>query len=210
MKRLFPFFLAFSMATPAISGPFETALDFLAAGQSSKAVAQFQLAAGTGHGEAQFNLAVMLAKGDGILQNDQDALFWAWRARMSGVKRAVTLVDYLYTRLPVDGSVITGTSLELTYSDLFQNGNADAALAMGRIHNEIYPERNVEMAYKWFTIAAALDVKYAKAFREAVAYELDAVQRSSMQRQAKATLKLWCLDNAESSALCGVLHASAN
>lgn len=209
MKRLFPLLAAFVFATPAMSGPFETALDHLAQGHSSKAVAQFQLAAGTGHAEAQFNLAVMLAKGDGILQDDQDALFWAWRARMSGVKRAVTLVDYLNTRLPADSALITGTSLELAYSDLFQNGNAKAALAIGRVHNEIYSERNVEMAYKWFTIAAALDVKFANAFREAVSYELNAVQRSSVQTQAKSTLTLWCLENAGSNDLCSVLHANA-
>lgn len=32
------------------------------------------------HALAQLNIATMTAKGDGIIQSDKDALFWAWRA----------------------------------------------------------------------------------------------------------------------------------
>lgn len=210
MKVFTPFLLAAILGTSALAGSFENALDFLSEGKSSKAVAEFQTAANAGHGEAQFNLAVMMAKGDGTLQDDQQALYWAWRSRMAGVKRAVTLVEYLNTRLPGDVNTKVATDLELTYINLFEDGNAKSALAVGRIHNEIYPERNIEMAYKWFTIAAALNVKYAKAFREAVSLELDAVQRASAQTQAKATLKLWCTDQSDDRELCVVLQTSTD
>ena len=207
MKSLLPLVLSCVLSSPVIAGPFETALDLLSQGQSSKAVAQFQTAANMGHGEAQFNLSVMFAKGDGVLQDDQAALLWAWRARFSGIKRSVTLVDYLNTRLPTDMNDTIGAKLELAYSELFFQADPKAALAMGRIHNEVYPERNIEMAYKWFTIAAALDVKYAKAFREAVAFELDTTQRSNVQTQARATLGLWCETHSEQHEICTVLQA---
>ena len=74
MKSLLPLVLSCVLSSPVIAGPFETALDLLSQGQSPKAVAQFQTAANMGHGEAQFNLSVMFAKGDGVLQDDQAAL----------------------------------------------------------------------------------------------------------------------------------------
>ncbi len=50
------------------------------------------------HALAQLNIATMTAKGDGIIQSDKDALFWAWRARLAGTNQAIPIIQYLTSR----------------------------------------------------------------------------------------------------------------
>src|SRR6056297_1647040 len=97
---VFIVFLAGSSATQAGQRTdFDVALGFARDGESAAAAALFQDLARAGDRAAQMNLAVMLARGQGIPQDDKGAAYWAWRARLAGELRAAALSDHLLTKL---------------------------------------------------------------------------------------------------------------
>lgn len=154
------------------------------------------------HALAQLNIATMTAKGDGIIQSDKDALFWAWRARLAGANQAIPTIQYLTSRTTPEDQQIVAQELRFTYSDQFDQGDKRAAFKLGRTLNEIYVPRDVHGAYVWFTIAAALNIKYAKALRETISTELDVPARTKAQNDARIYLTQWCLRQTKKPNVC--------
>lgn len=156
-----------------------------------------------GHGAAQLNLAILTAKGDGIIQNNRVALYWEWRARLSGETQAIQVIECLTAQtLPQDHESVA-YKLRFTYSDQFERGNLSAAFRLGRVYNELYEPADIDNAFVWFSIASALDIKYAKAFRETVGRDLTIEQRTKLQVDAQAMTTQWCIRQAdEAPKLC--------
>jgi hypothetical protein len=113
----------------------------------------------------------------------------------------------LITRTTPEDQTAVAQDLRFTYGDQFDQGDVHAALKMGRTLNEVYHPRDVHGAYVWFTIAAALDVKYAKALRETISKELDVPARAIAQDEATMRLSQWCLRQTEKPMVCGNIFA---
>ena len=150
-----------------------------------------------GHGAAQLNLAILTAKGDGIIQNNRDALYWAWRARLSGETQAISVVDYLTAQTLPQEHESVAYELRFTYSDQFEQGTLGAAFRLGRVYNELYTPADIDQAFIWFSIASAFDIKFAKAFRETVGRDLTIEQRNKLQADAQAMTTQWCIRQAD-------------
>ena len=194
-------------AATVAAGQFDTAVDVYKSGDLSRAYGLFHRLAERENGLAQLNVATMTAKGDGIIQNDKDALFWAWRARFAGASQAIPTLRYLITRTTPEDQTAVAQDLRFTYGDQFDQGDVRAALKMGCTLNKVYHPRDVHGAYVWFTIAAALDVTYAKALRETISKELDVPARAIAQDEATMRLSQWCLRQTEKPMVCGNIFA---
>lgn len=161
------------------------------------------------HAQAQLNIATLTARGDGIIQSDKDALYWAWRARLAGAAEAIPTIQYLTSRTTPDDQSAVAQQLRFAYMDQFEKGDVRAAFKLGRTLNEVYAPRDIQAAYVWFAIAAALDVPYAKALRETMSVELDTVTRAKSQDEATLRLTRWCLRQDEKPMVCNNLITSA-
>ena len=195
-------FISLTAPIQAYADTFSDAVAAFKDGHFSTAYDLFYGLAQKEHALAQLNIATMTAKGDGIIQSDKDALFWAWRARVAGTNQAIPTIQYLTSRTTPEDQQVVAQELRFTYSDQFDQGDKRAAFKLGRTLNEIYVPRDVQGAYVWFTIAAALNIKYAKALRETISAELDVPARTKAQNDARIYLTQWCLRQTNKPNVC--------
>mgnify|MGYP000362232622 CR=1 FL=1 len=176
----------------AQSGAFSEAVQAARSGQAAQAVQMFRHLANDRNGAAQFNLAVMYARGQGVPQSDELALYWGWRARFSGVDKADVLTGYLSRG--ATQNLLEKVQRRL-HDDLIKSvneGHRDAMLSLGRVYLELTDPSDPEQALVWFTIAAALQEPNAHTWRDVVARELDRETRLSAQERAASLYQQWC------------------
>lgn len=171
---------------------FDVALGFARDGKAAAAAALFENLAKTGDGAAQMNLAVMLARGQGIPQDDQRAAYWAWRARLGGELRAAALSDHLLTKLTKAARAALVERLSGDLKEIAMQGDIQALMALGRVDTEIRTPARPQQAALWFTLAAAFELRHAPALRDITMRNLEPAQRLSVQETARTEFARWC------------------
>lgn len=182
--------------------PFDAALTAARDGRPDLAAALFADLARAGDGAAQMNLAVLMARGDGLPQDRAGALYWAWRARLSGRPEAAPLIDLLSRTgagiAPGAGPAAAVSARDLAarlvadLGSLAASGRPDAFLALGRVQAEVQePPRPVE-ALAWYMLAAAHGVPHAALLRDAVALEIAPADRLAAESLARDLFAEWC------------------
>lgn len=185
---------ALSLALPvaADTSDFATAMAALEAGQPARAVTIFFELAQAGDLAAQLNLAVLTAQGSGVPQNDPDAAYWAWRARLSGLPAAVAPSDVLLARLAPDAVSALSERLAQDFEALAEDGQDWAFLALARLDLQLAPEPDPARAYGWATLAAALSVPGAMPLRDALGRDIGPDLRIAAQAEATARFAALC------------------
>ncbi|MBR9649646.1 tetratricopeptide repeat protein [Thalassovita aquimarina] len=179
-------------AQPAQPNAFAEAVQAAREGQAAQAVRMFRTLAQDRNGEAQYNLAVLYARGTGVPQSAEMALYWAWRARFSGVKKAKMLTSYLMRGATPDLMKKVQKRLSEDLIQSINDGHKEAMLALGRVYLELTDPADPELALVWFTIAAALQQPHASTWRDVVARKLDQEQRLTAQERAANLYQQWC------------------
>jgi hypothetical protein len=176
-----------------VPGPdFAQAMAAVDAGDPARAVAIFAGLADAGDPAAQLNLAVLTARGQGIVQHDADAAYWAWRARLAGLAAAVAVSDLLTDRLAPEQVADLAARLAADLTRLADAGAAWAFLALARVELGLSDPPDAARAYTWAALAAALDVPGAAGLRDALSGDLDAAARISAQTEAAQAFGRWC------------------
>jgi|GEM_PF-1114681 TPR repeat protein len=163
-------------------------------GQAGAAVAIFADLAQAGHRAAQVNLAVMLARGQGVPQDDQAAAYWAWRARLAGEMRAMEVSDLLLGRLTEAARARLADRLIADLSARAKEGVPGQFAAIGRVEAQLRAPSRMEAAALWFTLGAALEEPGALALREVAMADLEPKARLAVQERAGAEFVKWCAD----------------
>lgn len=200
-----PIILSLALAVGAFPGAagqepkFDEALILARTGSTADALSMFSRLAERGHAPAQINLAVLLARGQGIPQDDQRAAYWAWRAWLSGEPRAAKLSSYLLTRLPEKAQKTLADTLDKDLQARAAKGDTEAFLALGRLEQELREPARPAEAMVWLSLAAALDVRHAVSLRELAARGLQPEERIKAQEKARAAFEAWCASRPEDS-----------
>jgi uncharacterized protein len=203
MKRLvLAFAVAVGLPAVAASDPLAAALDAVRAGRLAEAAVIYRDLAQAGDGRAQFNLGLLFLTGRGVPQSHAEALYWAWRARLSGLREAPALL----TRMePLATEELRATLAARIVADLTSRidaGEGRAMLEMAGVMIELLPEPDVETAFVWQSLAAALDVTGAAEARDATGAALDPEARLAAEARAVALLAELCGKGLHGSALC--------
>jgi TPR repeat protein len=187
---LFPFALA--APVPGWADGFNAALRASAEGRHGEAAAAFYKLAHQGDGEAAYNLALLFATGRGVPQNDREALYWVWRARLADIPAAPALLARLW---PSAGPALRkeiAERLEAYLHPLAQSGDGAAMLQLAAVMTVVRTKPDPVAAHGWQSIAAALDVPGALAARDATLMSLPKANRAKAQDQALAGFADWC------------------
>jgi TPR repeat protein len=97
MRRiLFAVFLVVACATGAAADSFEDAVSALQRGDSTLAARRFRPLAEQGDPQAQIRLGWMFEKGQGVQQNDQEAVKWYRKAAGQGNAEVQALLGEMY------------------------------------------------------------------------------------------------------------------
>ena len=84
------------LAGSAVAGDFEDGIQFYGSKNYGKAVQSFKKAADQENAMAQYNLGLMYAKGEGLMQDYPQALFWLRKAAERGVALAYFNLGVMY------------------------------------------------------------------------------------------------------------------
>jgi len=137
-----------------------------------------------GDAEAQLQLGMRYAMGDGVIQNDKEAAKWFERAAKQGLAEA----QYQFGLV-----LLQGRGVVQDYRAAFhwiekpaQRGYAKAQFSLGELYRygTGIPVDKAR-AYLWFNLAAAQGVEAAAQARDSLVWQLKPEQIAAMQEEAR-------------------------
>lgn len=182
-----------------------SAIETLRAGRAPEAAQMLLDLARTGEAEAQFNLGLLYAEGIGVPQNDREALYWGWRARLAGVPAARALIDKLAEKATPALREELVTRIEADLDPRIQSGDGRAMLERSVLRLDLLPKPDLTGGYVWQALSAALATPNAAAARDATLARIDAKDRLAAQDAALQTLRDLCAGGMAGHALCATL-----
>lgn len=166
--------------------PFQSAVQAVQAKDFASATALFQTLAEADDYDAQFNLAILLRAGQGRPQNFVQALEWSLLAQLGGVERAIKLSADLSELVTTDAQAGVFERIDQRLRGRLDRGDPSAIMQYIEFNSAILPEPDMQTAYVWSLIAAALGLDNAAAKRDALMAELDADIILTLQDDAHA------------------------
>ena len=140
--------------------------------------------AAQGDAEAQLQLGMRYAEGDGVVQNDKEAVRWFALAAKQGLAEA----EYQYGL-----ALLQGRGVVQDYKAAFnwiekpaQRGYAKAQYSLGELHRYgTGTPIDKARAYLWFNLAAAQGMEAAAKARDSLVWQLKPEQIAAMQAEAR-------------------------
>lgn len=173
---------------------FTEALNAASQGDHGRAAVLFHDLAQHGDGEAAYNLAVLFASGNGVPQNTELALYWAWRARLEQVDLAKDLINRLHPKATQDSQASIAAKLVAALTPNAAAGDGAAMLQVAAVLAHVQPEPDLTGAYGWQSLAAMLDVPGAVSARDATYARIAETDRAGAQQTALQQATSWCAE----------------
>jgi hypothetical protein len=137
-----------------------------------------------GDAEAQLQLAMRYAEGDGVIQNDTKAVHWFALAAQQGLPEA----QYRYGL-----ALLKGRGVVQDYRAAFswiekpaKRGYAKAQYSLGELYRYgTGTATDKARAYLWFNLAAAQGIEAAAKARDSLVWQLKPEQIAAMQEEAR-------------------------
>ena len=226
MMRLSPLALLLLAAAPALAAPdmaapvppsplpvaaaaaaptLASAMADLRAGRAPEAAQTLLTLARAGGAEAQFNLALLYAEGIGVPQNDRESLYWAWRARLAGIPAAQALITKMEPTATPDLRTEIATRITADLEPRIAGGEGRAMLERSVLLLDLLAEPDLQGAYVWQALSAALGTPNAGPARDATLARIDPKDRLAAQDAAIAMLRDLCMGGMQTHALCATL-----
>jgi hypothetical protein len=194
-----------TLATQVMGQDLASALTELRAGRAPEGANILLALARAGEAEAQFNLALLYSQGLGVPQNTREALYWAWRARLSGIAPANALIQRLAEAATPDLRTELVTRISADLEPRIVAGDGRAMLEQSVLLQDLLPKPDLAAAYAWQALSAALGTPAAAAARDATLMQIPAKDRLAAQDAAVAKLRDLCKGGMQGTALCATL-----
>ena len=169
---------------PAAAQTFDAAVEAYERGDYATALAGFQNYAEQGYATAQFNLGVMYANGEGVPEDDAEAVRWYRLAAEQGYALAQSNLGLMYA----NGEGVPEDDAEAVrwYRLAAEQGYALAQSNLGLMYanGEGVPKDDVT-AYAWLNIAAAQGQSSANEGKEHVAKRMTQSQVAKAQKLSR-------------------------
>jgi uncharacterized protein len=166
--------------------PFQSAVQAVQAKDFATATALFETLAQDDDYDAQFNLAILLRSGQGRPQNFVQALEWSVLAQLGGVERAIKFSEDLSELVTPDAQAAMFERIDQRLRDRLARGDRSAIMQYIDFNSTTLPEPDMQVAYVWSLIAAALGVDNAATKRDEIMAELDTDVILKSQNEARA------------------------
>jgi TPR repeat protein len=123
--------------------------------------------------DAQYNLAILLKSGEGTPQNFTQALEWAYLAKLGGVERATDLTETLMQKVLPDTQADVALRIDEHLLERLATGERAAIMQYVAFNRTKYANPDLETAYIWSVIGAALSISGASGLRDEIESNLE-------------------------------------
>lgn len=182
-----------------------TAIAALRGGDAPQAALILQDLAGQGQADAMFNLALLYFDGTGVPQNHREALYWGWRARLAGIPAAPALLARMADAATPELRLDLAARINADLDPRIAAGEGRAMLERSALLLDLLPEPDLQGAYVWQALSAALGTPNAAPAREATFARIDPKDRLAAQDATLATLTTLCTGAMAAHPLCATL-----
>ena len=173
-----------SLAAPVAAGPYEDAAAAYNGGDYAAALRLLRPLANQGDAGAQFNLGLMYARGEGVPQNQAEAVNWFRLAADQGHVDAQNTLGFTYS---------FGAGVPQNYAEALKwyrlaadQGLASAQFFLGGMYaNGQGVPQDYVLAHMWFNLSAAQGDQAAAKNRDDVATRMTPAQIAEAQRLAR-------------------------
>jgi len=166
--------------------PFQSAVQAVQSKEFATATSLFETLAQKEDHDAQFNLAVLLRAGQGRPQNFVQALEWSLLAQLGGVERAIRFSADLSELVSADVQAAIFERIDQRLRARLERGDRRAIMQYIDFNSTTLPDPDMQTAYVWSLIAAALGVDNAAAKRDEIMAELETDVILTSQDEARA------------------------
>lgn len=166
--------------------PFDAAVKAVKSKNFGHAFDLFEALAQDDNHDAQFNLAVLLRQGKGRPQHFTKALEWALLAQLGGVTRAKSLSDEISILVTPNSLQKSIANVDAHLKGRLDRGERRAVMQYVVFNQSILPTPDLETAYLWSLIGAALGVANAILLRDNIVTGLDPETIEATQDMARS------------------------
>ena len=179
------FFKCFSNEIPSDRSYYQKGVDFYKDASFDKAFIIFYNLSEKGDRDAQFNITNMFSEGVGTTQNYPEALKWCWLCALGGEKKCYKKIAGIISRVD-EKSIITKKKEVEVFLENKMNINQDVkyALMLGFWYEQFSPEKDLEMAYLWYSVAVTGGIYKAMKKRNSVGDSLEVEVLIDLQNKA--------------------------
>lgn len=202
-------FSAVSSGGSVAASDFNLALAALREGRPTEGASMFHMLAIAGDADAMFNLALLYHSGVGLPQSPEDALYWAWRARLDAQAKGQALVESLRPSA-------TKEQLGKVYQRLMQEtqktANAQAPISFVKIaliEKSLAAKPSQIEIYASSAMAVALGYSRASSLRDAAAMSLSPKDIAKAEQRLRELYGNWCAEQTSAPTICASIAAAS-
>ena len=145
---------------------------------------KFLILSEKGDSKSQYNLAVIIFKGEGFTQNFKKAYYWSLMSKLGGQKKAEKLVKNSRKRLKKEEVIETSELVKEDLEKLANEGKTYAFVPLAKWYLTIPKEPDYNNSYKWLAVASAFDVPNTKKAREIIFRKVNKGELTEIQEES--------------------------
>ena len=145
---------------------------------------KFLLLSEKGNGKAQYNLAIIIYKGQGFTQNYKKAYYWALMSKLNGQKKSEKLIKNNLLKINKDEVIEINEKVKEDLETYANSGNIDVLVPLAKWHLLIPDKPDYDNSYKWLSVASAFNIPNTKKARDKISKKIKKTNLSEIQDEA--------------------------
>ena len=182
---IFSFFNCFSQDIKSDEEYYQEGIDYYKDALFDKAFIVFYNLSEKGDRDSQFNITNMFEQGVGTTQNFPEALKWCWLCALGGEKKCYEKIANILPKVDEKSLLKKKNEIE-KFLEKKMNFNQDVkyALMLGFWYEKFSPEKDLELAYLWYSVAVTGGLYKAMKNRNSVGDSLEVETLVDLQNKA--------------------------
>ena len=139
-----------------------------------------------GDGKSQYNLAVIIYKGEGFTQNFKKSYYWALISKLNGQKKSEKLINKSKKKLNKDEINEINDQVKEDLEKLVEEGKAYALIPLAKWHLTVPKNPDYNNSYKWLSVASALDIPNTTRARNRIFNKVNKKALTELQEESNS------------------------
>lgn len=194
---------AVSSSGPSAAADFDRAMAALREGRPTEGASAFHELALSGDPDAMYNLALLYYQGVGLPQSPEEALYWAWRARLEAQENGQSLVQTLLPSVTKEQRANVYQRLTHETRDTVNFKAPLSFVKIALIEKSLAAKPSQVEIYASAAMAVALGFSPAASLRNDAAASLPSKDSAKAEQRLRELFRNWCAVQNPEPTICG-------